>query len=507
MTTIAQLGQQNSLNNRPEIPVTNPITGQIIGKVPQSTDQDVREAVERARAAQPHWGSVDVKQRCRIVRRWGDLLWDKQQQAMQVIRSETGKNETGAFLEIMGIDNVVAYYTTRGPGLLKPEKRMPLFPIVQRARVYRKPHGVAGFITPWNYPMALSMMDVVPALVAGNTVVIKPSEITPFSALFAEELMAQAGFPENVAQVVTGDGRVGAVLVDLVDFISFTGSTAVGREVAAKAGRRLIPYSMELGGKDAMIVLRDANVDIAAASVFVGACENAGQMCVSIERVYVEAPIYDQFVDRVLHYAGQLKIGPGDGFDVNVGSLTNERELMRAEAQIEDAVSKGAQLRFGGRRLPELGPLFFEPGVVTGVDHTMKIMTEETFGPLIPIMKVADANEAVQLANDCQYGLSGVVFTGDSNKGINVARCLDTGDISVNRVGVVMGAPHLPWGGQKDSGVGRRGGPEGLLRFTTTQAIAVDTQIGLRPALALIDPFTMRMLKLVRGLRRIFPFL
>jgi succinate-semialdehyde dehydrogenase / glutarate-semialdehyde dehydrogenase len=487
--------------------ITNPVTGETIGTVPVSTSVDVVAAVERARQAQPGWAMMSVKERGRILRRWGDLMWEQQQEAMSVIRSETGKNDTGAFLEIAGIDNTVGYCVQYGPRLLKPEKRKALFPFVQRAYVYHKPHGVAGFIAPWNYPMALAMIDVIPALIAGNAIIIKPSEVTPYSALYAVDLLQEAGLPEHIAQVVTGDGTTGAALVDVVDYVSFTGSTAVGRQVAATSARRLIPFSMELGGKDSMIVLKDARIDVAAASVFIGACENAGQMCLSIERVYVEAPIYDQFLEKVLDFTKQLIVGAGDGFDVHVGSMTNEIELLRVEEHIQDALDKGAKLLFGGKRLPEIGPLFFEPGVLVDVDHSMKVMTEETFGPLIPIMRVADDEEAIRLANDSVYGLSSVIFTGDSKRGQQLAARLDTGDVSINRVGAVMGAPHLPWGGQKASGMGRRGGPEGILRFTTSQSIVVDTQIGLRPALTLLDPFTLRMVKLVRWLRLKFPFL
>jgi succinate-semialdehyde dehydrogenase / glutarate-semialdehyde dehydrogenase len=490
-----------------EISITNPITGEVIGAVKQFSRQDMQDAVKKARSAQIEWGAMSVKARCRIIRRWGDSLWDNHKQVMEIIRKETGKNDTGAFLEIIGVDNTVGYYTSRGPRILRSKKRRPLFPVVQKARVHYKPHGVAGFITPWNYPFALAMMDVIPALIAGNTAIIKPSEITPFSAFKAIDLLYEAGLPENVIQIVTGDGKTGAALVDYADYINFTGSTAVGRKVAVVAAERLIPYCLELGGKDSAIILKDANIELAASSMFIGGCENAGQMCLSIERVYVEEAIYDHFIDRVLHFAGQLKISAEGGFDVHIGSLTNERELLRVEEHIQDALDKGAKSVFGGRRLPEIGPLFFEPAVLVDVDHSMKVMTEETFGPIIPIMKVADEKEAIKWANDSEYGLSGLIFTKNGKYGANLATQLDTGDISVNRAGAVVGSLDLPWGGQKASGVGRRGGPEGLLRFTTTQSIVIDSQIAMKPSLTLIDPFVLRMLKLMRRVRRIFPFL
>jgi len=489
------------------IPVENPVTGEVIGTVPQSTTEQVQAAVDSARAAQAAWAARSTNERAAIIKKWAALLWEDQQNAMRVIRDETGKNDTGAFLEIVVTDAYAMYYAQHGPRILKPKRRSPAFPLLQHGRVYYKPHGVVGYITPWNYPFALAFMDIVPALVAGNSIVIKPSEITPYSVLYGVELLHQAGVPKDVAQVVTGDGKVGAALVDIVDYVCFTGSTAVGRKVAMRAAERLIPYSLELGGKDAMIVLADADIELAASYVFIGACENAGQMCISIERVYVEDAIYDHFVERVRHYAGELIVGPGDGFEVHVGSLTNLREIERAERHIEDAVAKGAELISGGKRRPDLGPLFFEPGVLINVDHTMQVMQEETFGPLIPIMRVANVDEAVRLANDSPYGLSGAVFTKDLKRGEQIATRLDTGDISVNRTSAVAAAPRLPWGGQKDSGMGRRGGPEGLLRFVSQQSVVVDKQIGMKPALGLVDPQTLMALKVMRNLRKVFPFI
>lgn len=504
---IETAGNGHMLATGEPIAVFNPVTGAEIGQVPTGTPQDVREAVERGREAGRIWEAVGAGERARLLRIWGDLLWEDQQNAMRIIREETGKNDTGAFIEIIGVEMTLNHYVQHGPRLLKPERRNPIFPIIQRGRIYYKPHGVAGFITPWNYPLMLSLIDAIPALIAGNTAIIKPSEIAPYSLLYAVDLMHQAGIPRDVVQVVTGDGSTGAALVDEVDCICFTGSTAVGRKVAAQAGERLIPYSLELGGKDAMIVLEDADLTLAAYTVFMGACENAGQMCTSIERVYVESPIYDKFVERVRQNAANLRIGAGDGFDVHVGSLTNERELLRAEAHIADAVEKGATLVWGGKRRPDLGPLFIEPAVLADVDHSMLVMKEETFGPLIPIMRVASAEEAIRLANDTEYGLSGAVFTQNLDRGEWVARQLNTGDISVNRTSAVAASMRYPWGGQKASGVGRRGGVEGLRRFTSPQSIIVDLQIGSTPGLSLLDPRTLTALKVMRTIRRWVPFI
>jgi succinate-semialdehyde dehydrogenase/glutarate-semialdehyde dehydrogenase len=492
---------------REHIPVTNPVSGQILGHIPVMTAEEVRDVVERARAAQPAWEALGVKARARLVRRWGDLLWDDQQTAMQTVRAETGKNETGAWLEVLVIENTVSYYTHRAPQFLRPQTRRSLLPFIQRARVYYRPHGVCGFITPWNYPLNNAFIDLIPALIAGNTIVLKPSEITPFTSLYAVDLMYRAGIPKDVIQVVTGDGRTGAALADHVDYISFTGSTATGRKVAMRAAQRLIPCSLELGGKDPLIVLNDADLDMAAAGTLQGALENAGQVCVSLERVYVEDGIYDSYIERLREYAGKLTIGAGEGFDVHVGSLTNERELLRCEAQLADAVAKGARVLFGGQRRPELGPLFFEPTILVDVDHSMLVMREETFGPLIPIMRVKDADEAVRLANDSEYGLSGAIFTKDLRHGEQLATRIESGDISINRPNWVWGTASLPMGGVKNSGLGRRNGPEGLLRFVRPQSIVVDNLIGARPSLTLADPFSIQVALALRKVRRFIPFL
>ncbi len=490
-----------------EISVRNPVTGSEIGRIRVTPRDEVKAAVERARKAQVTWRATTIDARARLLRRFGDLLWENQRSIMDTIRAETGKNDTGAFIEVAVLDSVITWCVNNAPTILAPKHRRPAFPVLQMAKVYYKPHGVAGFITPWNYPMMLSYVDAVPALIAGNAVVIKPSELTPYSAVQIADLMAQAGMPANIVQVLTGDGSTGAALVDEVDYISFTGSTETGRKVAMRAAERLIPFSMELGGKDAMIVLKDADLDMAAASVLTGALENCGQMCISVERVYVEAPVYDEFVQKVRDYAAQLVIGSGSGFDVHIGSMTNARELERVELHVADAVEKGAELVFGGKRRLDIGPLFYEPAILANANHSMEVMREETFGPVVPIMRVKDAEEAVRLANDNRYGLSGTIFTRNLEKGEHLATHLNTGDVGINRTSAVAASADLPWGGQKDSGSGRRGGKEGLLRFVAPQSIVVDRQIGTTPSLTLLDPLTMTGLQIVRVLRRYIPFI
>ncbi|MEO8609988.1 MAG: succinic semialdehyde dehydrogenase [Chloroflexota bacterium] len=507
MAVVERTETWQGVEGHEQIAVKNPITSEEIGKIPVMTADEVRAAAQRSRAAQPAWGARSVKERAGLLSAWADLLWDDQKNAVKKVRAETGKNEIGAWLEVVVIDNVVAYYANRAPRLLHPQTRRSLFPGKQTARVYYKPHGVCGFITPWNYPLNNAFIDLIPALIAGNTVLLKPSEITPFTAFYAVDLMHKAGIPKDVIQIVTGGGITGSALIDVVDYISFTGSTATGRKIAMRAAERLIPCSLELGGKDPLIILKDVDIDLAASGTLIGALENAGQVCISTERVYVEDAIYDQYIERIRHYANQLVMGGGEGYDVHVGSLTNERELLRSEAQVKDALDKGAELVYGGKRRPDLGPLFFEPTILANVNHDMLAMTEETFGPLIPIMRVKNAEEAVKLANDSEYGLSAAVFTKDLKRGEQLATQIESGDVCVNTTQWTFGTPSLPMGGVKNSGIGRRNGPEGLMRFVKPQSVLVDNQLMTKPNLTLYDPQAIKIFLLLRNLRRRLPFL
>ncbi|NWG18600.1 MAG: aldehyde dehydrogenase family protein [Chloroflexi bacterium] len=490
-----------------QIAVKKPTTGELLGHVPVMSAEDVRQAVERARAAQPAWEALGVRGRAKLLQQWGDLLWARQKEVIQTIRAETGKTDVGAWEEVAVIDTQLGYYVHRAPQILRPQTRRTSAPLVHQGRVYFKPWGVVGFITPWNYPLLNGFQDLLPALLAGNTILLKPSEYTPFTALHAGGLMAEAGIPDDVFQIVTGDGRTGAALVDVVDFVSFTGSTLVGRKVAVRAAERLIPCSLELGGKDPVIVLKDANLDLAAAGTLVGGLENAGQACVSIERVYVEEAVYDRYLERLKFHANRLVVGPGDGKNVHVGSLTNERELLRCEAQIADAVAKGAKIIHGGRRRPDLGPLFYEPTILVDVDHSMLVMQEETFGPIIPVMRVKHVEQAIRLANDSQYGLSGTIFSTDLKRAEQLATRIESGDVAVNAPNWIFGSPSLPMGGVKNSGLGRRQGPEGLLRFVRPQSILLDNQLLTLPVLSHNNPFIINGILILRKLRRRIPLL
>ncbi|MEZ4668814.1 MAG: succinic semialdehyde dehydrogenase [Anaerolineae bacterium] len=508
MTVAEYVSKWSIADDTEQIAVQNPVTQELLGHVPVRSAEEVRQAAVRARNAQPDWQELGVKARARLLRKWGDLLWADQKNVIHTIRSETGKTELGAWEEVVVIDNTVGYYTHNAERMLRPQTRKPTIPIRHKARVYYKPHGVAGFITPWNYPLLNAWQDAIPALIAGNTILLKPSEITPYTSLLVAKLMHKAGIPEDVVQIITGAGSTGSALVDVVDYIAFTGSTATGRKIAMRAAERLIPCSLELGGKDPLIVLSDADLELAAAETIVAAAsENSGQVCISTERVYVESGIYDRFIERVMYYADQVVIGPQDGYGVHVGSLTNERELMRVEAQIKDALSKGAEIIHGGKRRPDLGPLFFEPTILVNVDHSMDVMREETFGPIIPIMRVKDADEAIQLANDSEYGLSAAILTSDLRRGEQLATRIESGDVHINTTHWIFGTPSLPMGGVKNSGMGRRNGPEGMLRFIKHQSILIDNQLLQKPSVARVDAIMMKGALLLRELRRRIPLL
>jgi aldehyde dehydrogenase (NAD+)/succinate-semialdehyde dehydrogenase/glutarate-semialdehyde dehydrogenase len=490
----------------PLIRVLSPLTGEPLGTLPQMQRDQIAAVVERARAAQPAWEALGVKARARLLRQWVDLVLRDRATLIEIIRQETGKTESSALVEILALDNIANYYAKHAPRILRSQRRQPLIPLVQRAQVNYYASGVVAFITPWNYPYLNSLCDLLPALVAGNAVVVKPSELAPYAAIYGVEKLIEVGVPRDVVGVVTGDGKAGSTLVDYVDMISVTGSTTTGRSVALRAAERLIPYSLELGGKDPLIVLDDADLDAAVMGTLRAALENAGQACISVERVYVEAGIYDRFVARALELIQQMPVGAESGMATCVGCLTNERELLRTEAHIQNALERGARVLHGGKRRPDLGALFFEPTLLVDVNHTMQVMQEETFGPLVPIMKVRDAEEAVRLANDSQYGLSASIYSRDLKRAQSLASRLQCGDVAINRPLMIFGTPDLPMGGVKQSGIGRRNGAEGLLRFVRTQSILSDTLIGSQPALTFTDSTSLAAFNVMRRLRRWLPF-
>lgn len=499
-----------SLNPTPpaEFEVHNPVTGELIGRLPNSSPAEVAAAADRARRAQSLWAAVPVKERCRMIDRFANLLHGpRREDLIKVIRQENGKVYSGAFAETAVIVSTCDYYTKNAEKWLRPERRVPFVRGIYRGHVHRKPLGVVGNISPWNYPLVLSLMDMIPALLAGNSVIFKPSEITPYSTIEAVKLLHEAGLPQDVAQVITGDGRTGAALVDHVDYIMFTGSTATGRKVAMRAAERLIPYSLELGGNDAMVVLRDADIHKAAANAVSAGFENSGQLCMSVERVIVEEPVYENFLAEMQAWHAQINMGTGDSMDVHVGSLTNQRELERTQAHVEDALAKGGRLIAGGQPRPDLGPLFFEPTIIADARPDMLAMQDETFGPLIMVAKAKDVAEALQLANSTPYGLSSSLWTRDTRRGEEIALGFESGDVNINAALLVLGSPDMEFGGVKESGVGRRNGRQGLLKYTVPQSILVDRFPKVPDAPTIYTRRIVWILRLMRPLKRWLPFL
>src|SRR4051812_39887336 len=432
--------------------VINPATGEVVGSVPDLTPDDIREVVAKARAAQPGWEALGFEGRGRILRRAQKWVMDNNVRIIDTIVSETGKTyEDAQLAEVSYAANAFGFWAKNAPEFLADEKIKSSSVFVKGKKLLTRyaPVGVVGVIGPWNYPLTNSFGDCIPALAAGNSVILKPSEITPLTSLLLAEGLRECGLPDDVLQVATGRGRTGEALVDAVDMIMFTGSATTGRKVMARAAQTLTPVALELGGKDPMIVLSDADLERAANAALFYSMLNTGQTCISIERVYVEAPAYDAFVAKVTEKARALRHGPPAGpGSVEVGSMTHGPQVDIVERHVEDAKEKGARVLVGGHREDRPGH-WFEPTVLADVDHRMAIMREETFGPTLPIMRVADADEAVRLANDSPYGLGAAVYTGDRARGEAIARRLESGSVCVNDALLNYFALELPMGGAK----------------------------------------------------------
>ena len=459
-----------------EIPVENPATGEVIAHVPDLPAERVTELAARGRAAQPGWQALGFDGRARVMRRFQKWVMDNADRVVATIVSETGKTYEDAYMaEINYAGGAIDYWTKNGASFLADESiHASTLAVKGKKMVVRyEPLGLVGVIGPWNYPLTNSFGDCLPAMLAGNSVILKPSEVTPLTSLLLAEGLAECGLPDGVFQVATGRGETGAALVDVVDMIMFTGSTATGKKVMARAAETLTPVALELGGKDPMIVLADADLERAANLAVYYSMFNGGQTCISIERVYVEEPVYDDFVRRVVEKVGALRQGESTGpATAEVGAMTFPKQLEIVEEHVRDALAKGARALTGGKRGAGKG-YFFEPTVLVDVDHTMKAMTEETFGPTLPIMRVADAEEALALANDSPYGLGGAVFTGDRARGEQLARRMQAGAVCINDALLNYVAVELPMGGWKASGLGTRHGAGGIRKFTKQQSLFI----------------------------------
>ncbi len=459
------------------IPVENPATGAVVGEIEVMGAERLQGMVDRARAAQPAWEAAGFEGRAKVLRRAQKWMLDNADRIIGVVVSESGKTHEDAQLADFGYTvSALGFWAKEAPRYLADE-RVPSWnnpvAIGKKLLIRYAPVGTVGIIGPWNYPITNNFGDAIPALAAGNSVILKPSEVTPLSSLLMEQMMLECGLPEGVFQVATGDGSTGAALIPMVDCVMFTGSSRTGKAVMKEAAEHLIPCYLELGGKDPMIVCADADLRRAANAAAFYSMNNAGQVCISVERVYVEEPVYDEFVRMVAEEVRGLRQGePAGPGSVDVGAVTFPPQLGIVEDHVEDAVAKGAKVLVGGHARRERGQ-FFEPTVLVDVDHSMKIMRDETFGPTVPIMKVSGAEEAVRLANDSEYGLQASVWTGDVARGEALARQIHAGVVCVNDAQVNYTALNLPMGGWKASGMGTRHGSAGIRKYTKTQSLLV----------------------------------
>ncbi|MEV6364808.1 aldehyde dehydrogenase family protein [Nocardia asteroides] len=454
------------------IAVRNPATGEQTGTVPITAPDDVAAAVRELRLYQPEWEAIGPEGRKKWLLKMQDWLIDNTEHLAAVLQSETAKPRVDALIDPAFAVDLLGYYARRAGKFLADEHPAPHSPLarVKSLTVAYRPYPVVGVITPWNFPLAMPAIDVFPALAAGAAVILKPSEVTPLSAVELARGWAEIGAPP-VFKVVTGAGATGAAVVENADYVQFTGSTATGRKIAAACAERMVPYSLELGGKDPAIVLADADIDRAAHGIAFGGMFNAGQVCISVERVYVEAPVYDEFVEKLTAAVAALRQG-ADGRESkhDVGALANENQVRIVQRHVDEAIAAGARATTGGKRTG-VGT-FFEPTVLVDVDHSMSCVAEETFGPTLPVMKVADEAEAIRMANDSIYGLSASVWTGDKSRGERVARQLNAGAVNINDVFANLFNPAMPMGGWGQSGVGARwGGASGVRKYCRAQAM------------------------------------
>lgn len=446
-----------------------------IGRVPEAGSRDVVKAVAAASVAQESWAATPLSERVAVLSRFHDLVLERADTAIDLIQLEAGKARVPAFEEVYDTAATTRYYIKTGPALLRRKRRATSLPGLTTAYEYHHPVGVVGNITPWNFPFTLAISDIVPALLAGNAVVVKPDEKTPYSALYGAMLLDEAGLPEGLLQVIPGYGeKIGSDLIDQVDFIAFTGSTEVGRALAQQASKRLIGSSMELGGKNAAIVMADANLEVAIPGLARAVYANGGQLCLAMERIYVDSRIRDEFTRRFVEHSRSLSVSAEYDFSSKLSSMIDRSHLDAVHAHVEDAVDRGATLLTGGKPRPDAGPLFYEPTVLTDVDDSMALCRGETFGPVVSIYEYEDVDDAIAMANDSDQGLNFSVWTTDNRRGVDVASRLDAGTVGVNDgYAATWSSYDAPMGGMKTSGLGRRHGAAGLLKFTEAQTVAV----------------------------------
>ncbi|HEV2444710.1 MAG TPA: succinic semialdehyde dehydrogenase [Candidatus Sulfopaludibacter sp.] len=509
MPSVKELISQITLWDEPhlQIPVKMPFTGELLGQIPGALESDVDLAVSRARAAQAEWSRVPFHERARVFLRFHDLLLQRQDEVLDLIQLESGKARRHAFEEILDTAVVSRYYAFHAKRILRPRRRRGALPFLTKTVECRAPLGVVGFFTPWNFPLVLSITDAIAAVMAGNAGVIKPDPQASFTALWAVALLREAGLPRDVLAVVTGEGPVvGPLLAGRVDYVMFTGSCRVGRIVGRQAAERLIGCSLELGGKNSMLVFADADLEAAVDGAVRGCFAGAGQVCISIERILVERSIFDRFVARFAERTRSVKLGASPAYSVEMGSLTTEQQLRTVEAHVTDAVAKGATVAAGGRRRADLGPLFYEPTILTGARPGMLLYEEETFGPVVAVYPFSTEDEAVAMANATRYGLSASVWTRHARRGMRVARRIRAGSVNVNEAyAAAWGSVDSPIGGMKESGLRPRHGAEGILKYTDSQTIAAERVHPIAPSkwvsADLYAKWMTRLVKLVKVTR------
>ncbi|MGW1779203.1 succinic semialdehyde dehydrogenase [Streptomyces sp. NPDC002143] len=484
-----------------------PFTGEKLADLPESTPEDVLKAFESARAAQAVWEKTPVRERAAVLLRFHDLVLARQAEVLDLIQLETGKARLHAHEEVQAVAVAARHYGRKAPSYLRPKRHAGAMPTLTKVTELRHARGVVGQIAPWNYPLELSVGDALPAFVAGNAVVMKPDTETCLTALWARDLLVEAGLPADVFQIVLGEGPVvGPEVVRHADYVSFTGSTRTGREVAQGAAARLVGVSLELGGKNAMLVLQDADIERAAEGAVRACFSSAGQLCISIERLYVHESIADAFVERFAARTKAMRLGTSLAYGADMGSLVGERQLETVTRHVEEAVAKGAKVVAGGVARPDVGPYFFEPTILDGVTEPMSVCTEETFGPVVSIYRFKTDDEAVEHANSTPYGLNSSVWTKDGRRGRDIAARLRTGTVNVNEgYAPAYGSVQSPMGGMKDSGLGRRHGSEGILKYTEAQTVAQQRLLPMAPSLGMTDEkyaqFMSTSLRVMKALR------
>lgn len=481
--------------------VRAPATGNALGDVASCTPSDIETAIERAREAQRTWNERPIDQRIECISRLHDIVLDRRADLTDLVQAETGKARRDAFEEILDVAITARYYANHAADLLATDRRRGALPVLTKTRAHHHPLGVVGLITPWNYPLTLPISDAIPALLAGNTVVVKPDQSTPFSALIGKQLLEEAGVPGDVFQVCPGPGAtLGDSLIEGADYIGFTGSTAVGRSVAERAGRQLTPLSLELGGKNPLLVLDDADVQASAEGAVRSCFANAGQLCVSTERAYVHDAIYDDFLDAFIAETRELEFGVGAHWGYDVGSLTPTGHADEIHEIVQTADREGATVRTGGQQRPDIGPNVYEPTILTDVPRDAAVNVEESFGPVVAVHRVDDAKTALEHANDSPYGLHGVVFAGDTDRGGALARHLECGTVSVNDAYPATWASiDAPMGGMNESGLGRRHGRQGLLKYTESQTVSTQRGHPIAPGRLAAETWANFMSKALRA--------